>query len=185
MNKEEAQRRADRIREFREEMKLLEGQQVLALAEDQRKRVDEYHAELLNSLTREYDVDTSTAQKQMSMGMRIISLLGAMAISAAVFFFFYRIWGLLSTGVQVGILISGPILATIGVEAAARKERTLYFSTIIALVALACSVTLIPAATVGLIGQSLKRWVLTAPYPLTVRRQSNTTGRLSRAGPMR
>jgi uncharacterized membrane protein len=140
MDKEEAQRRADRIREFREEMDLLVEEQVLVLTEEQRRRVDEYHADLLSSLARVYDVDTSAAQKQMTVGMRIISLLGSMAISAAVFFFFYRIWGLLSTGVQVGILISGPVLATIGVGVAARKERTLYFSTIIALVALACFV---------------------------------------------
>lgn len=140
MDKEQAQRRADQVRAFREEMDLLEGERVLVLTEEQRSRIDEYHVTLLDSLAKEYDVDTSTAQRQMSMGMRIVSLLGAISISAAVFFFFYRIWGLLSTGVQLGILISGPLLATIGVGIAARKERTPYLCTIIALVALACFV---------------------------------------------
>jgi uncharacterized membrane protein len=38
------------------------------------------------------------------------------------------------------ILIAAPLLATFGVEAAARKEKTLYFANIMALVAVACFV---------------------------------------------
>lgn len=140
LTKEQAQKRADRIRAFRDELAQLEGEQALVLTEDQRRRLAAHHDRLLRDLAGAYDVDTSGEQKQLSWGMRIVSFLGAVAISAAVFFFFYRFWGLLATPAQVAILIAGPVLATLGVELAARKEKTLYFAAIIGLVAFACFV---------------------------------------------
>ncbi len=137
MHKEQAQQRVDRIRAFQEELALLEQDKILALPEDQRRALLAYHDGVLRSLARTFDVDTTAGQKQMSLGMRIISFLGAAAISAALFFFFYRIWGLISTPVQVAVLLLGPVLATLGVELAARKEKTLYFAAIIGLVAFA------------------------------------------------
>jgi len=140
MNKERAQRRADRIQAFRKEIRQLEDEQVLVLTEEQRECIWRYHDSLLVGFAKDYDVDTSFAQKQLSVGMRIISFLGAVAISAAVFFFFYRFWGYFSTTLQVVILVGATLLATLGVEWAARKERTLYFANIMALVAVACFV---------------------------------------------
>ena len=140
MNKEQAQQRADRIRAFRDELDQLEREQVIALSGDQRDRLRAHHDGLLRDLAAMFDVDTSGEQKQLSWGMRIVSFLGAAAISAAVFFFFYRFWGLLATPAQVAILIAAPVIATLGVEFAARKERTLYFAAIIGLVAFACFV---------------------------------------------
>jgi uncharacterized membrane protein len=140
MNKEKAQRRADRIQEFREEIRQLEEEQVLVLTEEQLERIQRYHDSLLAGFSEDYDVDTTSAQKQLSVGMRIISFLGAVAISAAVFFFFYRFWGYFSTTFQVIILVGAPLLATLGVEWAALKEKTLYFANIMALVAVACFV---------------------------------------------
>ncbi len=140
MHKEQAQQRADRIRAFQEELTSLERDAIVVLPEDQRRRLFAYHDEVLRSLAGQYDVDTTAGQKQMSLGMRIISFLGAAAISAALFFFFYRFWGLISTPVQVAILVAGPILAALGVELAARREKTLYFAAIIGLVAFACFV---------------------------------------------
>lgn len=140
MNKSQAQERADRIQAFRDELRELELTQILVLNEDQRRKLYEHHDELLRSLASRYDVDTTGAQKQLSWGMRIVSFLGAAAISAAVFFFFYRFWGELSTPVQVAILIVVPILTTLGVEVSARKEKTLYFAAIIGLVAFAAFV---------------------------------------------
>ena len=140
MNKEKAQRRVDRIREFREEIRQLEMERVLVLTGEQREGIRQYHDALLAGFFKDYDVDTSSAQKQLSLGMRIVSFLGAVAISAAVFFFFYRFWGYFSTTLQVVVLVGAPLLATLGVEVAARKEKTLYFATIMALVAVACFV---------------------------------------------
>jgi uncharacterized membrane protein len=140
MHKEQAQQRADRIRAFQEELAILEQEKILSLPKDQRSRLVEYHDEILRSFAGQFDIDTTSTQKQMSLGMRIVSFLGAAAISAAIFFFFYRIWGLISTPFQVALLISAPILASLGVEIAARKEKTFYFAAIIGLVAFACFV---------------------------------------------
>jgi uncharacterized membrane protein len=140
MRKEQAQTRADRIRSFQGELTELEREGVVTLSDDQRRRLMEHHERLLRSLAKDHDIDTSSAQKQMSLGMRIVSVLGAAAISAAVFFFFFRIWGHLTTPYQVAILVLAPLLATTGVEIAARKEKTLSFAAIIGLVAFACFV---------------------------------------------
>lgn len=137
MDKEQAQSRADRIRAFQAELRSLEQEGVVALPADLRHRIEEYHASLLSRFSYDYDIDVSHGQKRLSWGMRIASFLGALALSAAVFFFFYRFWGDLSTPVQVGILIAAPVLATLGVELAARVEKSFYFASLIAMVALA------------------------------------------------
>jgi uncharacterized membrane protein len=135
--KEEAQKRADRVRAFREELSQLEQEKVVVLSEDQHQTVAAYHSKLLADLAGTFDVDTTSAQKQLTIGLRIISFLGAVAISASVFFFFYRFWGVFSTATQVAVLVALPILCTLGVEIAARKEKTLYFASLIGLVAFA------------------------------------------------
>ncbi len=99
--------------------------------------VREHHDRLLQQLAHQFDVDRSAVQRQLSLGMRVASLLGALAFSIAVFLFFYRFWGALSVTVQVVLLIAAPILAGVGVEVAARRERTLYFASLLAVVAFA------------------------------------------------
>ena len=140
MNKDEAQQRADRIRAFRAELAEAEREQALMLTAEQRARLQSYHDQFLHKLAGDFDVDTSGEQRQLSIGMRVVSFLGAAAISAAVFFFFYRFWGLLSTPVQIALLVAAPVLATLGIEFAGRRERTLYFAAIVGLVAFACFV---------------------------------------------
>lgn len=133
--KEEAQKRTDRIRAFREELQELEQEQVICLTDDQRESISAYHNCLLADLALTYDVDTSSSQKQLTLGLRIVTFLGAAAISAAVFFFFYRYWGVFNTAAQVAILVALPILCTLMTEYAARKEKTLYFAALAGLVA--------------------------------------------------
>ncbi|NJC89238.1 MAG: DUF2157 domain-containing protein [Desulfuromonas sp.] len=140
MQKDDAQRRADRIREFNSELAALEAEGVLSLTAEDRQRIAAHHKGLLTAYARSFDIDVSGADRQLSMGMRIVSFLGAMALSAAVFFFFYRFWGNLGTPTQVGILLMVPLLATVAVEIAARREQTLYFASLLALVAFACFV---------------------------------------------
>jgi hypothetical protein len=137
MNKDEAQLRADRVRAFQKELAAVESEGVLTLSEGQRAPLLAHHARLLEQLADTFDVDVTGGQKQLSWGMRIVAFLGAAAISAAVFFLFYRYWGHLDTGVQVMILVSAPLLGVAGVQLAVRRERTGYFAGIIALVAFA------------------------------------------------
>jgi predicted membrane protein DUF2157 len=136
--KTQAQRRADRIRAFRDELDQLERDGVLTLSGEQRQGLRSYHDRTLQDLARRYDIDVSDAQRQMSWGMRIASFLGALALCAAAYLFFYRFWGNLSTFQQVAILVAAPLLALIVTEVAARRERTLYVASLSALVAFAC-----------------------------------------------
>ena len=136
--KEQAQRRADQIGAFTRELAELEGAGILALAAEERLRVGAYHGEILDRFARLYDVDRSDAQKSVSLGMRLTSFIGALALSAAVFLFFYRFWGALSTVVQVAILVGVPLVALAGVDLIGRRERTRYFTGLMAVVAFAC-----------------------------------------------
>jgi uncharacterized membrane protein len=136
----EAQQTADRIRALREQLQDPELQDVLALTPEQRSRFDTWSRAKLDELTRQYDVDTTVSQKHISWGMRIASTLGGLAICAALLLFFARYWGYLDTPVQVGIVMMLPLAALAGTEYAARRERTLYFAGLMALVALAAFV---------------------------------------------
>ncbi len=130
-----AQRRVEQVGAFRRELGELERDGVLALGFEERNRIERYHADLLGQLARQFDVDRNEGQRQMSLGMRVASLLGAVTFSAGVVLFFYRVWGLLAMPAQVGVLVLVPLLALLGVEVAARREKTLYVATIMALVA--------------------------------------------------
>jgi len=134
----EAQQDADRIRLLREGLQDLARQGVLELTPEQRTRFDDWSSRRLNELAAQFDVDTSTSQKRVSWAMRIVSTLGGFAICAAVLLFFGRYWGYLGTPAQVTIVILAPLAALLGTEYAARRERTLYFAGLMALVALAC-----------------------------------------------
>lgn len=88
MQKQQAQQRADRIRSFTQELETLEHEDILVLDESQKLRLAEYHQTMLARFSSLYDVDISRSDKQLSWSMRIVSFLGALALSAAVFFFF-------------------------------------------------------------------------------------------------
>lgn len=132
--KKEAQQRVDGIHAFRRELEQLAGEGVLVLSNEQREQLDAHLDKTLAELARRFDVDVSDSQKQISLAMRIASALGGLAICAAVFMFFYRYWGLLSTPLQVGILIAIPILGLIAIELISRREKTLYYTSLLALV---------------------------------------------------
>lgn len=136
-SRQQAQQAADRIRLLRQELAAPDLQQVLALTSDQRSRFDEWSRARLIELAQQFDVDTSASQKRVSWGMRIASALGGIAICAAVVLFFNRFWGYLATPAQVAAVTLLPLFALTGAEFAARRERTFYFTGLLALVAFA------------------------------------------------
>jgi uncharacterized membrane protein len=140
MDRDEAQARLDRIRAFAAELEAVEREGVAALDEGQRRAIAEYHRTLATDLTSRFDVDRDEGQRRMSIGMRIASLVGAIALCAAVFLFFYRIWGWLSTPAQVALLVLAPLAAIAATEAAHRFDRGRHFVFIAALIACACFV---------------------------------------------
>lgn len=139
-NRTAAQERADRIRAFTRELERLGRDGVLVLSDDDRRRVAEHHDETLRDLRERFDVDTTDSDRQVSWGMRIASALGALALAAAVYLFFYRIWGAISTPVQVALLVAAPCLAVAAMEVVRRRERTSYFTGLLGAIAFACFV---------------------------------------------
>lgn len=67
--------------------------------------------------------------------MRIASALGGSALCVAVVLFFMRYLGYWPTWVQVTALIAVPVLLTLGAEFVAWRERILYYTALITLVA--------------------------------------------------
>jgi uncharacterized membrane protein len=95
---------------------------------------------VLGQLTKTFDIDRSQREKQLSLGMRIASFLGALAFAASVFFLFYQFWGKLSTSAQVVILISAPLLTFVATMLISWKDQSGYFAKLAGLVSFACFV---------------------------------------------
>jgi uncharacterized membrane protein len=137
---QDAQRRVDDIHVFRAELTKLEAASVLTLTEEQGNALTAYHDQLIAQLTREFDVDRDVESKQLSLGMRIASLLGALAFAASVFLLFYQYWGRLLTSVQVLILTGASLVSFITTAVIRGRDNTGYFTKLAALVAFACFV---------------------------------------------
>jgi uncharacterized membrane protein len=139
-SRSEAQRRTDEIRAFQRELDDLERRGVLRLSEEQKRSLERHHGELLEQYGRAFDVDTDSQAKQLSLGMRIASLIGALALGASVFFLFFQFWGLLPTAMQVAVLAAaalGSFGATLWIQ---RRDGSGYFTKLAALVAFVCFV---------------------------------------------
>lgn len=136
----EAQERAEEIRAFGVELSRLETGGIVRLTEEQHWRIRVHHEQILGGLTRQFDIDRDTRSKQLSLGMRIASLLGAIAFAASVFFLFYQFWGSLGTALQVTLLI-GISGLTFGLTVWTCKiEANGYFAKLAATVAFVCFV---------------------------------------------
>lgn len=136
----EAQHRADEIRIFRSELARLAEEGVLQLDDRQRAAVQAYHDTLLQRYVGEFDIDRDHQAKQLSLGMRVASFLGAVALAASVFFFFYQFWGYFTESLQVAILV-GTSLATLALTGWLQgRDPGGYFTKLAAMVAFACFV---------------------------------------------
>lgn len=139
-SKTSAQQRADQINAFQNELAQLAQDQVLNLSPEQQRAIDNYHHRLLSQYQRTFDIDRSQQQKQLSIGMRAASFLGALALAASVFFLFYQFWGRLGTSSQLVILISASLLTFVGTLFIASKDSSGYFTKLAGLVSFACFV---------------------------------------------
>ena len=133
----EARQRVERIQAFRAELGQLESEGLIRLSEDQRRTLEQHHDETLARLQKLFDVDTSEAQRRFSWGMRAASALGGVALCAAIVLFFYRIWGIVPIPLQIALLVLTPALAVVATALTARQEKSLYYTSLLALVAIA------------------------------------------------
>ena len=140
LNRSEAQQRADDIRVFNTELERLEKDAVLRLDDAQRSAIAVHHQSLLAQFAREFDIDRDSGAKQLSLGMRVASFLGALALAASVFFLFYQFWGFFSPMVQVAILITAAISTFVVTVWIQQRDSSGYFSKLAAMVAFACFV---------------------------------------------
>lgn len=146
-NRIQAQARADDIYAFRRE--LARAESVLALSDSQREAITDYHREQLQQLQQAHDVDLVEGAKRLSLGMQVVSFIGAWALAASVFFFFQQYWGLLGTGLQVAVLVAAPLLSLGLVAAIAKRDgQARYFAKIAAMISFACFVI-----NIALLGQ--------------------------------
>lgn len=111
LTKTQAQARADQVRAFRAEQSLLDERGLLQLSDDTATNVRQYHDDLLRELQQAQDVDLSEGARHLSLGMQIVSFLGAAALAASLFFLFYQYWGYFATTTQVVILIAAPLVS--------------------------------------------------------------------------
>ena len=139
-SKGEAQARADDIGVFRRELGRLEAEGVLALDAAQRMAVAEHHGALLARLAQQFDIDRDAPARQLSLGMRVASFLGALALAASVYFLFYQFWGNFGEATQVTILIGAALGSFLGTLALRGRDAAGYFTKLAALVAFACFV---------------------------------------------
>lgn len=139
-SKSEAQSRADQIKAFKSELALLEKEDVATLNSEQSSAINAHHQQLLDRYAEQFDVDRSSGQKQLSLGMKIASFLGAIAFAASVFFLFYQFWGLLSTTLQIVVLLTGPLVTLVATFITAQRDSSGYFVKLVAMVCFACFV---------------------------------------------
>ncbi|WXL27636.1 DUF2157 domain-containing protein [Ectopseudomonas mendocina] len=135
VNKTEAQQRADDIGIFNRELGRLEGAGVLHLSDEQRGNLHRYQEQLLKGYLEAFDIDRDQQTRQLSLGMRVASLLGALALAASLFFLFNQFWGDLSTISQVVILIGSSVLTCCLTYVLRRFDSSGYFCKLSAVVA--------------------------------------------------
>ena len=129
------QLRASAIVAFREELARLEAEGVVALDQATRERIRAHHDATLLALAASGDVDLSAAAARLSAGMRVATLLGTIALSAAYGFFVSSHWGALALPLQLTLVALPPLLLVPLTHVAAARERSGYVASLIATVA--------------------------------------------------
>lgn len=131
-----AQQRVDQVRAFQAELSQLEKSEQLNLDEMQRARVQSYHSTLLTRLQQSFDVDLNVDEKNLTLGMKIASFIGALGLAASLFFLFYQFWDQFSLLSQVSILVVTPLLGLLATYSVFQREKSGYYTKLLALVTL-------------------------------------------------
>jgi hypothetical protein len=132
---EDAQRRVDRIRAFRAELAALKEAGASPLQPDHEAALAAYHDRLLAQLAAAYDVDATEHAGRLSRGMRLLSFFGAVTLTAALYSLVAHYWSRFDLPMQAALLTAFPLMALVGVELSAQRERTLYIASLFAIVA--------------------------------------------------
>ncbi|MEZ5284383.1 MAG: DUF2157 domain-containing protein [Vicinamibacterales bacterium] len=134
--RETAQRRADRVRAFREEIDALRAEGACPIADAELAAVRDHHDRLLADLASRFDVDRTAHGRQVSLGLRIATLLGAGAFVAALTLLVLRVWCGLGQPAQVTLLCAAPLAALAVVQVTAERRGLRDIAALFAMVAL-------------------------------------------------
>ena len=129
------QQRAAAILAFREELDRLEAAGVASLDPAVRERIRAHHDAELAALAASGDVDLTARAARLSIGMRLATLLGTIALSAAYAFFVSAHWGQRGVAAQLALVVVPPLLLVALTHVAARRERSGYVASLLATVA--------------------------------------------------
>jgi uncharacterized membrane protein len=127
--------RAQRILAFREEVATLQDEGMVGRDGELLAKVTAHHDAILADISAREEVDFTRSEARLSTGMRIATVLGAAALSAAWGFFVAAAWDDLGRGARLALVIIPPILLTLGTAYAARRESSGYVASIVATVA--------------------------------------------------
>lgn len=144
----DAQQRVNDIHAFNRELRRLGEEGALDLDADQRARVETHHLRLLDDYRAQFDIDRDSQDSRLSLGMRVASFLGALALAASLFFLFYQFWGLFGEGAQVAILVGASLLTLLATFWLQRRDASGYFAKLAAMLAFAALVL-----NISMIGQ--------------------------------
>jgi len=140
ISRDAAQLRVDQIESFRRELERLRGDLVAELTPAQQEAVTAYHQRIIQELTTRYGADASDHGKQLSLGMRLVSLVGAASLGSAVFLIFYHFWFAFGLALQEIILSAAPFLTFALALFIREKDPTGYFSRLSAALCYSCFV---------------------------------------------
>ena len=140
LTRDQAQQRADDIQAFRREAQRLRSEDAQLLADEPLARIAAHHDRLLTQYRASFDIDHDQQTKRLSLSMRVVSLLGALALAASLLFFFYQFWGLFGEGLQVGVLIGFSLGSLLLTAFLLKSDASGYFAKLAAVLALACFV---------------------------------------------
>lgn len=135
-----AQQRVNQIQTFRAELQLLQDEQVVALSQEQTQAIESYHGGLLSGLKAGFDIDLDTSDKQLSLGLKLASLFGALGLAAGLFFLFYQYWGEFTPLVQSVTLLLSPLLMLAICWVCVQRDSTGYYGKIAGFLSLTCFV---------------------------------------------
>jgi hypothetical protein len=127
-SREAAQGRIDQIEIFERELAQLRADRVTELTDSQLAAITAYHRRIIYELTSRYDADASDSGRQLSLTMRIVSVIGAFLLGSTVFVFFYHFWAAFNVATQTLLLCAAPISTFAFALVVRARDRSGYFS---------------------------------------------------------
>ena len=126
--REAAQGRIDQIEIFDRELAHLRADRVIHLTDSQVTAIAAYHRHIIHELTTRYDADASDSGRQLSMSMRIVSVIGAFLLGSSIFVCFYHFWADFNVATQTFLLCAAPTSTFAFALVVRARDRTGYFS---------------------------------------------------------